>query len=121
MAIYKSYSELKDTILTKNDSVIFDFTKNNTHYRILYAVNDSFLSCKNNLINEKQVPIANSAIFDSIHINDRYVFASEIYGYESLSGNWPTYKILDYKGATNLVLKLYSIIEDLNFKTYNIF
>lgn len=55
----------------------------------------------------------NDIIFELLNIKYKYSFASNIYNYEIRHGDFPPYKINDYKSATKIAIKLFKLAYEL--------
>lgn len=113
--IYRSYSELAGKLLQHGDDVWFNdkyVTVQNTEngeqlYLGLLLDNETFGSDQDNF-----------EILKYFNIEDQNSFVSDIYGYQTIGGQFPAAKYNDFKGITNVTLELFTRCK--NYKGDNI-
>ena len=89
--------------------------------KITFRVGDEVLHYKvktNHLAYEEEDKY-NHRVFTLLEMptkEQRWEFASKIYGYQVIAGDWPCFKFHDYAAATELVKALYDLCNIHNYK-----
>lgn len=102
MSIYKHSKELEGKQLQKDDTIVFKILS----VTLKYKVWDAFLS----IVDE----VNNNKIFTELKIPNKLNYASQCYGYEAKSGDFPECNRNDYVALTRIAIALLKHCEYIN-------